>query len=165
MSSGLLQACLATSAIHIREDIKYYFANFVLKGGGVPPNSKTPFSLKFLSAKRGGPQIRYFYFDLKTGVSFSNVHHATNKIKNQTRSATLKLLGNLTSQTGRRSLCKSIKAEKPFENVLFVILHAPRLRTEQLHSPHLWSVPSLVRSTLFFCRLHKVMGSETELNI
>ena len=105
VSSELLRVCLSTSAIHIREDIKYYFANFVRKGG------------------------------------------------------------ELTTQTGRRSLCKYIKAEKPFEIVLYVILHAPRLRTEQLHSPHLRSVPILVRKTPFFYRLHKVMGSETELNI
>ena len=38
----------------IRGDIRYYFADFVRKGGGeYPPKSVTPFSLKILSVKGG----------------------------------------------------------------------------------------------------------------
>ena len=45
-------------------DIKYYFADFVRKGGGVPPKSVTPFSPKILSVKggRGVPPISVTYF-------------------------------------------------------------------------------------------------------
>ena len=55
----------------VREDVNYYFADFVCKGGfGVPPKSVTPFSLKILSVKGGGgtPQIRNFFFGPKSGV-------------------------------------------------------------------------------------------------
>ena len=48
-----------------REDIKYYFADFVRKGGGgVPPKSVTPFLPKILSVKggRGVPPISVTYF-------------------------------------------------------------------------------------------------------
>ena len=39
----------------IREGVKYYFADFVRKGGeGVPPKSVTPFSLEKKSVKGGG---------------------------------------------------------------------------------------------------------------
>ena len=58
-----------------REDVKYYFADFVCKGGGgvVPPKSVTPFSLKILSVKGGGggtPQICNLIFGPKSGVFF-----------------------------------------------------------------------------------------------
>ena len=48
----------------IREDFKYYFADFVRKGGGVPPKSVSPFSLKKKSVKggRGVPPKSVTYF-------------------------------------------------------------------------------------------------------
>ena len=45
----------------LREGVKYYFADFVRKGGGgagVPPKSVTPFSLKKKSVKGGVPPLR-----------------------------------------------------------------------------------------------------------
>ena len=50
--------------IVIREGVKYYFADFVRKGGGVPPKSVTPFLPKILSVKggRGVPPISVTYF-------------------------------------------------------------------------------------------------------
>ena len=46
------------------EDIKYYFVDFFRKGGVVPPNSVTPFSLKIYSVKggRGVPPNSVTYF-------------------------------------------------------------------------------------------------------
>ena len=38
----------------IRENFKYYFADFVRKGGGIPPKSVTPYLPKILSVKGGG---------------------------------------------------------------------------------------------------------------
>ena len=32
--------------MEVREGVQYYFADFVRKGGGVPPKSVTPFLLK-----------------------------------------------------------------------------------------------------------------------
>ena len=57
----------------LREDIKYYFADFVRKGGRRgTPRSITPFLPKFFSVKGGRgvpPQIRNPFFPyLKTGV-------------------------------------------------------------------------------------------------
>ena len=48
----------------LRERVKYYFADFVRKGGGVPPKSVTPFSLKKKSVKggRGVPPKSVTYF-------------------------------------------------------------------------------------------------------
>ena len=54
-----------SSKVAVREDVKYYFADFVRKGGGgVRPQIRNSF---FLSVKGGTPQIRNF-FDQKTGV-------------------------------------------------------------------------------------------------
>ena len=47
----------------IREDFKYYFADFVRKGGGgVPPKSVTPLSLKVFPVKGCTPKsVTFFY--------------------------------------------------------------------------------------------------------
>ena len=50
----------------VREDVKYYFAEFSVKGGGVTPQIRYSF---FLSVKGGIPQVRNF-FDQKTPVLF-----------------------------------------------------------------------------------------------
>ena len=53
----------------LREEVKYYFADFVRKGGGgVPPKSVTPFSPKILSVKGEGvyPQVSNLFLDKKT---------------------------------------------------------------------------------------------------
>ena len=50
---------------YLREVVKYYFADFVRKGGeGVPPKSVTPFLPKILSVKGEGgvPPISVTYF-------------------------------------------------------------------------------------------------------
>ena len=41
----------------IREPFKYYFADFVRKGGGVPPKSVTPFLPGKKSVKGGGTPL------------------------------------------------------------------------------------------------------------
>ena len=47
----------------IREPVKYYFADFVRKGGGYPPKSVTPFSLKKIrKGGRGVPPKSVTYF-------------------------------------------------------------------------------------------------------
>ena len=50
MENDIRDACTTDD---FREDFKYYFADFGRKGGGVPPKSVTPFSLKILSVKGG----------------------------------------------------------------------------------------------------------------
>ena len=52
------------TSVTLRGNFKYYFADFVRKGGGVPPKSVTPFLPKILSVKggRGVPPISVTYF-------------------------------------------------------------------------------------------------------
>ena len=45
--------------VALRENFKYYFADFVRKGGGVPPKSVTPYLPKILSVKGGGSTPPY----------------------------------------------------------------------------------------------------------
>ena len=58
-------------SIWLREGVKYYFADFVRKGGEVPPKSVTPFLLEKKSVKGGWgvpPKIRNLFFGPKSGV-------------------------------------------------------------------------------------------------
>ena len=52
----------------LREAVKYYFADFVRKGGGLPPKSVTPFLPGKKSVKGGTPQIRNLFFGPKSGI-------------------------------------------------------------------------------------------------
>ena len=63
--------------ILIREGVKYYFADFVRKGGGGPPKSVTPFLVKFFSVKGGGgvpPKSVTYFLDQKQ-VFFGKKRH------------------------------------------------------------------------------------------
>ena len=65
------RACLRFSHKSLRGAVKYYFTDFVRKwGGGVPPKSVTPFSLKKIrkGGEGGTPQIRKLLFGPKSGV-------------------------------------------------------------------------------------------------
>ena len=57
--------------------VKYYFAEFVRKGGRVPPKSVTPFSMKILSVKGGGgvPPKSVTYFLDQNQVFFEQKHN------------------------------------------------------------------------------------------
>ena len=50
---------------YLREVVKYYFADFVRKGGraGVPLKSLTPFAEKIRKGDEGTPQIRNLFLD------------------------------------------------------------------------------------------------------
>ena len=50
--------------MYLRGAVKYYFADFVRKGGGVPPKSVAPFLLKKIrkGGEGGTPQIRNSFF-------------------------------------------------------------------------------------------------------
>ena len=52
----------------ITEDVKYYFGDFVRKGGGGTPQIHIPFLSKILSVKGSTPQVRNFFFYQNTGV-------------------------------------------------------------------------------------------------
>ena len=59
----------------LREVVKYYFADFVRKGGGVPPKSVTPFLPKILSVKGegGAPPIPVTIFWTKNRCFFAKI--------------------------------------------------------------------------------------------
>ena len=67
----------AFTTAELRGEVKYYFADFVRKGGGVPPKSITPFLPKILSVKGGGgvPPISVTYFLGKKQVFFGRKIH------------------------------------------------------------------------------------------
>ena len=62
---------LHLTAMFIRGDIKYYFADFVRNGGAGPPQIRNSLFAKNFVCKGGGggtPHIRNLFFGPKTGV-------------------------------------------------------------------------------------------------
>ena len=64
----------------LREGVKYYFADFVRKGGGGTPQIRNPLFAEIFSVKGGGggyPQIRSLFFGPKSGVSEQKTYFLT----------------------------------------------------------------------------------------
>ena len=69
----LINHCMAYKKYNnFREAVKFYFADFVHKGGGGTPQIRNPLFAEKVCKRGGGgtPQIRNLFFGPKSGVSF-----------------------------------------------------------------------------------------------